>query len=95
LALGRAVTVYWEATTTLQAQLNALRAQSKTRIQPELALTVEFVPVAYDHDSVARDIERAGLPPEFAETIRAGLWRTRLETLPVKERTVALASTTS
>jgi predicted phosphodiesterase len=49
-------------------------------------LTVEFVPVVYDHESVARDIERAGLPPEFAETIRTGWWTTCLETMPTKER---------
>jgi len=49
-------------------------------------LTVEFVPVVYDHESVARDVERAGLPPEFAETIRTGWWTTCLERMPVKER---------
>lgn len=49
-------------------------------------LRVEFVPVHYDHEAVARDIERAGLPPEFAETIRTGWWTTCLENLPAKER---------
>jgi diadenosine tetraphosphatase ApaH/serine/threonine PP2A family protein phosphatase len=49
-------------------------------------LGVEFVPVAYDHESVARDVEAAGLPPEFAETLRTGWWTTCLENLPARER---------
>jgi predicted phosphodiesterase len=50
------------------------------------SLTVDFVPVHYDHESLAREIEREGLPPEFAETIRTGWWTTCLENLPAKER---------
>jgi diadenosine tetraphosphatase ApaH/serine/threonine PP2A family protein phosphatase len=49
-------------------------------------LTVEFVPVHYDHETVAREIVREGLPPEFAETIRSGWWTTCLENLPARER---------
>jgi predicted phosphodiesterase len=51
---------------------------------PDLA--VEFVPVHYDHEQLAREIEQAGLPPEFAETIRTGWWTTCLENLPARER---------
>jgi diadenosine tetraphosphatase ApaH/serine/threonine PP2A family protein phosphatase len=51
---------------------------------PDLA--VEFVPVAYDHEALARAMEGEGLPPEFAETIRTGWWTSCLEALPVKER---------
>jgi diadenosine tetraphosphatase ApaH/serine/threonine PP2A family protein phosphatase len=51
---------------------------------PELA--VEFVPVHYDHDAVAREIVAEGLPPEFAETLRTGWWTTCLENLPARER---------
>lgn len=47
---------------------------------------VEFRRVAYDHESVARDVERAGLPAEFAETLRTGWWTTCLENLPAPER---------
>jgi diadenosine tetraphosphatase ApaH/serine/threonine PP2A family protein phosphatase len=47
---------------------------------------VEFVPVHYDYETLAREIEREGLPPEFAETVRTGWWTTCLENLPVKER---------
>jgi diadenosine tetraphosphatase ApaH/serine/threonine PP2A family protein phosphatase len=49
-------------------------------------LRVEFVPVHYDHETLAREIEREGLPPEFAETIRTGWWTTCLENLPARER---------
>src|SRR5216117_859877 len=47
---------------------------------------VQFVPVTYDHESVARAIEAEGLPREFAETLRSGWWTTCLENLPAKER---------
>jgi predicted phosphodiesterase len=49
-------------------------------------LAVEFVPVHYDHESLAREMEREGLPREFAETIRTGWWTTCLENLPSRER---------
>ena len=49
-------------------------------------LAVEFVPVRYDHDAVAREIVDEGLPPEFAETLRTGWWTTCLENLPARER---------
>lgn len=49
-------------------------------------LSVEFVPVHYDFETLARQIEQAGLPPEFAETVRTGWWTTCLENLPSKER---------
>ena len=52
--------------------------------KPEL--DVEFVSVAYDHESAARAIETAGLPAEFAETLRTGWWTTCLENLPARER---------
>ena len=57
-----------------------------TILTAEPALRVEFVPVHYDHEAVAREIEREGLPAEFAETIRTGWWTTCLENLPAKER---------
>ncbi len=47
---------------------------------------VEFVPVAYDHESLADEMEEERLPPEFIETIRTGWWTTCLEILPAKER---------
>ena len=50
------------------------------------SLTVEFVPVHYDHETLAGEIEREGLPHEFAETVRTGWWTTCLENLPAPER---------
>ncbi len=46
----------------------------------------EFIPVAYDAESLAREMEEEALPPEFVETIRTGWWTTCLEILPAKER---------
>jgi len=45
-----------------------------------------FVPVTYDHESLAREMEEESLPAEFVETIRTGWWTTCLEILPAKER---------
>ena len=38
----------------------------------ERNLMVEFIQVPYDFEQVARDIERVGLPKEFAQIIRTG-----------------------
>jgi hypothetical protein len=53
---------------------------------PAGSRVAEFVAVPYDHEAVATEIEREGLPPEFADTIRTGWWTTCLEILPAKER---------
>lgn len=49
-------------------------------------IDVEFVPVTYDHEALAREMESERLPAEFVETIRSGWWTTCLEILPAKER---------
>ena len=49
-------------------------------------IAVEFVPVFYDHEGLAREMEEERLPSEFIETIRTGWWTTCLEILPAKER---------
>ncbi len=49
-------------------------------------LTVEFIPVRFDHERLAREMELEGLPGEFVETIRTGWWTTCMEILPAKER---------
>jgi hypothetical protein len=49
-------------------------------------LQVEFVPVRYDAETLAREMEGERLPAEFVETIRTGWWTTCLENLPAKER---------
>ncbi|MCI0460696.1 MAG: metallophosphatase family protein [Gemmataceae bacterium] len=52
--------------------------------RPDFA--VEFVPVAYDHERLAREMRAEGLPEEFVETVFTGWWTTCLEVLPAKER---------
>jgi hypothetical protein len=47
---------------------------------------VEFVPVAYDHERLAREMRAERLPEEFVETVLTGWWTTCLEILPAKER---------
>ena len=50
------------------------------------SLEVEFVPVHYDYETLAREMEQENLPVEFIETIQTGWWTTCLEILPAKER---------
>lgn len=50
------------------------------------ALSVEFVPLAYDHEALATEMRVEELPEEFVETILTGWWTTCLEILPGKER---------
>lgn len=50
------------------------------------AAAVEFIPVHYDHPTLAREMRDEGLPAEFIETIESGWWTTCLEILPAKER---------
>jgi predicted phosphodiesterase len=47
---------------------------------------VEFVPIAYDHQTLAREMRSERLPEQFIETIETGWWTTCLEILPTKER---------
>jgi diadenosine tetraphosphatase ApaH/serine/threonine PP2A family protein phosphatase len=49
-------------------------------------VSVEFVPVEYDHGKLAREMGEEGLPDEFIETVSTGWWTTCLEVLPAKER---------
>ena len=50
------------------------------------AVQVEYVPVGYDHERLAREMQKEHLPTEFQETILTGWWTTCLEILPAKER---------
>jgi hypothetical protein len=52
--------------------------------RPELR--VEFVPVEYDHERLAAEMQAEGLPEEFVTTVLTGWWTTCLEILPAKER---------
>ena len=50
------------------------------------SLEVEFVPLSYDYEALAKEMEEERLPEEFIRTIRTGYWTTCLEILPAKER---------
>jgi hypothetical protein len=52
----------------------------------EDGLGVELMPLAYDHQGLAAEMCREGLPEEFVETILTGWWTTCLEILPARER---------
>ena len=52
----------------------------------EEGLGIELVPLAYDHQALAAEMRREGLPEEFVETILTGWWTTCLEILPARER---------
>lgn len=49
-------------------------------------LQINFIPVEYDHQQLAQQMQAEGLPNEFIETIVTGWWSTCLEILPAKER---------
>ena len=53
---------------------------------PGRHLQVEFVPVVYDYQRLAREMADERLPSEFIATIMTGWWTTCLEVLPAKER---------
>ncbi len=57
-----------------------------TLLESTPELRVQFVPVAYDHGRLAREMGQEGLPDEFVETVLTGWWTTCLEVLPAKER---------
>jgi hypothetical protein len=52
----------------------------------ERGVGVDLVPLAYEHEGLASEMESEGLPSEFVETIRTGWWTTCLEVLPSRER---------
>ena len=52
-------------------------------------LGVELLPLRYDHESLAREMQQEGLPQEFIDTIRHGWWTTCLEILPARERSLS------
>jgi diadenosine tetraphosphatase ApaH/serine/threonine PP2A family protein phosphatase len=42
--------------------------------------------VEYDHETWARQMERAGIPPVFVDPVRTGRWTTGVASLPAAER---------
>ncbi|WP_428940220.1 metallophosphoesterase family protein [Fontivita pretiosa] len=51
--------------------------------EPNLAT---YVPLAYDHESLAAEMRAEQLPEPFVQTILSGWWTTCLEILPARER---------
>ncbi len=49
-------------------------------------LDVQFVPVQYNHQRLAAEMQQEKLPEEFIQTVLTGWWTTCLEILPAKER---------
>lgn len=49
-------------------------------------VSVEFIPIEYDHHQLAADMRAEALPEEFIQTVETGYWTTCLEVLPGKER---------
>jgi predicted phosphodiesterase len=52
----------------------------------DVEITVEFIPIRYDHEQLAAEMRSERLPEEFIATILSGWWTTCLEVLPAKER---------
>jgi predicted phosphodiesterase len=52
----------------------------------EPRLSVQLIPLDYDHQRIAAEMRDEGLPQEFITTIETGWWTTCLEVLPAKER---------
>ncbi len=48
--------------------------------------SLEFVPLEYDYQRLAKEMTAESLPREFIETVESGWWTTCLEILPSKER---------
>lgn len=65
---------------------NSATEDSSRSRQERATLEVEFIPLAYDHEQLAREMTAEHLPDEFIETILTGWWTTCLEVLPSKER---------
>lgn len=55
-------------------------------LSAEPDLRVEFIPLYYDYQALAREMRQEALPEAFVETILTGWWTTCLEVLPGKER---------
>ncbi len=49
-------------------------------------LRVDLLPLAYDHQALAKEMHEEDLPQEFVQTILTGWWTTCLEILPARER---------
>lgn len=84
-ALGRpandgATNVWYTIITVSESRVHAAGPRAT------LALDVEFIPLKFDYEKLAKEMKAEKLPEEFIETILTGWWTTCLEILPFKER---------
>ena len=72
----------WYTILTLESQ-----GSTATDSQPSTPrLSIEFIPLAYDHERLALEMMKENICVEFIDTVRSGRWTTCLEILPAKER---------
>ena len=55
-------------------------------VDEKASVSVEFIPLEYDHARLVSEMRAENLPQEFVATIETGWWTTCLEVLPMKER---------
>jgi predicted phosphodiesterase len=60
-----------------------------TMLTIDADVKADFIPIEYDHATLAREMRDEKLPEEFVETIETGWWTTCLESLPAKERSAS------
>lgn len=65
------------------ADTNAAMCPAGTRMVP---ISVDFIPITYDHLRLAKEMRQESLPDEFIDTVLNGWWTTCLEILPSRER---------
>ncbi|MCH2201366.1 MAG: metallophosphatase family protein [Fuerstiella sp.] len=53
---------------------------------PAVPVSIDFVPIRYNHHRLAKEMRAESLPAEFIETVLSGWWTTCLEILPSRER---------
>ena len=71
---------------TTNVWYTVLSVEEEEKRPENSSVSVEFIPVRYDYEKLAWEMEAENIPEEFIETIRTGWWTTCLEVLPAKER---------
>lgn len=72
--------------TIVEINPKSLNALPCTALGDTVPVSVEFIPVEYDHHRLAKEMKQEKLPDEFIETVLTGWWTTCLEILPSRER---------
>jgi len=69
--------------TGADADPNAAMCHTGNAVVP---ISVDFIPIEYDHLRLANEMRQQSLPDEFIDTVLNGWWTTCLEILPSRER---------